>query len=97
MPRYASGSALSRVQQMEQWRGKIQVGNLLTRLQKHAKGEVDMTPTQVKAVEILLRKAVPDLKAIEITGDGGGGLVVKLMHFNSGDEIYDSVGNPVTQ
>jgi hypothetical protein len=31
-----------------------------------------MTNAQIKAADILLKKRLPDLKAIEVTGPGGG-------------------------
>lgn len=63
--------ALPTVTQREKWREKIQASQLLNRLRDHAMdGEkVKMTATQVKAAEILLRKVIPDLKAIEHSGE----------------------------
>lgn len=52
----------------EKWRGRIQTGVLLDRLQKHAFGEIEMTAAQVKSAEVVLRKTIPDLKAIEHSG-----------------------------
>jgi hypothetical protein len=48
-------------------KAKIQASQLLNRLQKHAFGEVDMTPTQIAAAKICLDKSVPNLSAAEIT------------------------------
>lgn len=42
---------------------------LLNRLEKHAKGEIELTTTQVKAAQIFIGKYVPDLKAIEHSGN----------------------------
>jgi hypothetical protein len=58
----------------DEWRAKIKTGNILTRMNKHTLNEDGdiMTPSQVKAAEILLRKMLPDLKAVEMTGEGGG-------------------------
>lgn len=42
---------------------------LLNRLEKHAKGEIELTTTQVKAAQIVIGKYVPDLKAIEHSGN----------------------------
>jgi hypothetical protein len=50
-------------------RTKIQVTQLLNRLTNHAMGKLDLSPTQVKAIEIMLRKALPDLSAVEHSGD----------------------------
>lgn len=49
-------------------RRRIRATQLLRRLRKHALGKLEMTATQIKAAEILLRKVVPDTKAIEHTG-----------------------------
>lgn len=54
---------------IEETRQKIRVSQLLNRLQNHADGEVDLTPTQLRAVEILLKKSLPDLSSIELKGD----------------------------
>lgn len=51
-------------------RAKIQASQLINVLQDHAldsKGE--LSPTRLKAIEILLRKSVPDLSAVTISGD----------------------------
>ena len=45
---------------------------LIKRLANHALGKVEMSPTQVRAAEVLIRKTLPDLRATEHTGEGGG-------------------------
>jgi hypothetical protein len=57
-------------------REKIRTTQLINRLQDHALGEIDMSQTQVRAVEILLRKSVPDLATVTLQGDDEGGPVV---------------------
>jgi hypothetical protein len=42
---------------------------LADRLEKHAMGEIELTTTQVRAAEILLKKVVPDLASITHKGD----------------------------
>lgn len=51
----------------ETWRDKIGVSNLITALEKHARGEIEMKPTQVKAAQVLLDRVMPTLSASEIT------------------------------
>lgn len=51
-------------------RDKIQTSMLINRLVSHAVGQVSLEPTQVKAIEILLRKTLPDLSAIDATFKG---------------------------
>lgn len=58
-------------------RSKIQASQLINVLQKHAlEGTKDFDPTRMKAIEILLKKSLPDLQSIELTGEGGGPIVV---------------------
>lgn len=59
-------------------RTKIQTSQLINRLQNHALGEgPELSPTQLKAIEILLKKSIPDLGAIQISGDENNPLVIK--------------------
>ena len=50
-------------------RAKIQTSQLINRLTDHALGNVELSPTQVRAIEILIKKTLPDLSAVELTGD----------------------------
>ena len=50
-------------------RAKIQTSQLINRLTDHALGEVELSPTQVRAIEILLKKRLPDLQAMQLSGD----------------------------
>ena len=45
-------------------RAKIQTSQLINRLTDHAFGKIDLQPTQIKSIEILLRKTMPDLSQI---------------------------------
>lgn len=53
----------------EQIRKKIQTSLLIHRLTECAKGKLDLTFQQLKAIEILLKKSLPDLTSIEHKGD----------------------------
>jgi hypothetical protein len=55
----------------EDVRRKIQSSQLINRLQDHIVNNIDISPTQMKAIEILLRKSLPDLSSVEISGDVG--------------------------
>lgn len=51
-------------------RTKIQASQLINVLQNHALGKTEeLSMTRMKAIEILLRKSVPDLSAITLSGD----------------------------
>jgi hypothetical protein len=44
----------------------------MNRLLKHVEGEIELSNSQVKAADILLKKVVPDLARTENVGDEGG-------------------------
>lgn len=54
-------------------RDKIQASQLINRLENHALGETELSQTQIKAIEILLRKTLPDLSAVAHEGTGEDG------------------------
>jgi hypothetical protein len=54
-------------------RAKIQATKLVNRLQDHALGTVELSATQIKCAEILLKKSVSDLTSVAHTGEGGDG------------------------
>jgi len=71
----------------EKWREKIQSSMLVDRLVKHAVGEIEMTATQIKAADILLKKVAPDLKAVEHSGEDGGPVKTRVdMYFHSASD-----------
>jgi hypothetical protein len=41
---------------------------LARRLQNHVLGKIEMSPTQLRAAEVLLKKTLPDLSAVAHTG-----------------------------
>lgn len=53
----------------ENTRLKIQTSQLINRLNNHALGELELTQSQIRAIEILLKKSLPDLQSIEHKGD----------------------------
>jgi hypothetical protein len=53
----------------EEHRNKLRVSHLLNRLQKCALGEITLPPDQLKALEICLRKVLPDLSQTEVKAD----------------------------
>lgn len=61
----------------EMVRDKIQASQLINRLQNHALGELALEQSQIKAIEILLRKSIPDLSAIQHGGDSDNPISVE--------------------
>jgi hypothetical protein len=61
-------------------RAKIQASELINILQDHAMGIIQELPnSRMKAIEILLKKSVPDLSAVELTGDPEAPVVMKII------------------
>lgn len=76
-------------------RRKIQVSQLVNVLTGHAlTGEGDFPMSRLKAIEILLRKSLPDLSSIELTGAEGGAiqqaLTVQFIRANQGSQNDES-------
>lgn len=59
-------------------RTKIANSQILNRLLGHAEGTVEMSSTQVDAAKSLLKKVMPDLQALTISGEDGGD--IKVLH-----------------
>ncbi len=49
-------------------RERIRVGNLIQAIEQHALGRRQMSATAIRAAEVVLRKALPDLSAVEHSG-----------------------------
>jgi hypothetical protein len=62
-------------------RDKIQATQLVNRLTDHALGKISLEATQIKAIEILLKKSVPDLSAVTISGDAENPLVTTSIDY----------------
>jgi len=57
----------------EEVRARIQASQLINVLQNHALTGDELAPSRIKAIEILLRKSVADLSAVQIVGPGENG------------------------
>jgi len=61
-------------------RDKIQATKLIQLLQDYALGEIEeIANGRMKAIEILLKKSVPDLQSIELTGDEENPVVTRVI------------------
>jgi hypothetical protein len=74
-------AARLRARHQDEIRTKIQASQLINVLQNHALGtdETEMTATRMKAIELLLKKSVPDLSSIELTGDADAPLMIQVI------------------
>ena len=73
-------------------REKIRASQLINRLQKFAFGEISLTMTQLRAIEILLRKSIPDLAAAEIKSEQTHHYVVEIPPVLSREEWQRQYG-----
>jgi hypothetical protein len=73
-------AARLRKNHQEDVRGKIQVSqliNVLTKQALDAKAK-EISPIRMKAIEILLRKSLPDLSSVELSNANGAPFLVGL-------------------
>lgn len=66
-------------------RKKIQASQLVNRLENHAFGQIELSASQIKAIEILLRKSIPDLSAVTLSGDAENPLIPPTISFIRGE------------
>jgi len=71
---------------IEETRKKVQTSQLINRLQDHGLGTVELSATQVRAIEVLLRKTIPDLSATthDATDEMAAALAGINVRFGSG-------------
>lgn len=62
-------AARLRKNHQDEIRAKIKTSQLINRLENHIFGDVELSASQVRGIEILLSKTLPNLQATEITGD----------------------------
>ena len=71
-------------------RDKIQATVLIQLLQSYALGEIEeIANGRMRAIEILLKKSVPDLQSIELTGDEENPLVTRVITGVARDKPVD--------
>jgi hypothetical protein len=68
----------------ERWKDRISATMIMNRLVAHVEGELDLSPTQLKAADILLKKIVPDLARTEHTGADEGPIEM-VVRWQDGD------------
>jgi hypothetical protein len=87
----AARTALPSKEQQERTRAAIKTSQLINRLQDFALGAKDpktdepivVDANRLKAIEVLLRKSLPDLSAVTLSGDAENPLVI---HVNIGGD-----------
>lgn len=64
-------------------RQKIQASQIINRLSDHLNGKADLSPTQLRAAEILLKKTLPDLSSVDIGNKNNEPFMVGMEWKNS--------------
>lgn len=83
-----------RTRHQDDVRAKIQASQLINVLQKHALGETEeLSMSRMKAIEILLKKSLPDLSAIQLTGEDGGPIRTESNVTISAEDAYKEMLN----
>jgi hypothetical protein len=78
----------------DETRAKIQATQLVNRLQDHVFGKVELSPTQVRSAEILLRKSIPDLSSTENKTEVVHRYVARLPNKEANSEIWQKQHAP---
>ena len=73
-----------KVRHDDETRRRIQTSQLINRLENHVLNATDMSSTQLRAAEILLRKSLPDVSAVELSGDDAGPMKMVIEWAKSG-------------
>lgn len=63
----------------------IRASQLLNRLTQFAKGEIEMSAAQVNAAKVVIGKEIPDMRAIELSGNAEAPLVVEIVKYAGND------------
>ncbi len=63
---------------LEEMRRRIKATLLLKKLEDHVLDGSEMTATQIRAAETLLRKVIPDLSSVQHQGDANNPLSMNL-------------------
>lgn len=60
-------------------REKIQTSQLVNRLTSFANGKVELSAAQVRAIEVLLKKTLPDLSSVDMNANLTGEVIAKVV------------------
>lgn len=60
-------------------REKIKTSQLVNRLQSFANGEIELNRDQIRAIEVLLKKTLPDLTSVDLSASVTGEVVAKVV------------------
>lgn len=53
----------------DRWKEKIGISQIISRLSEHVSGKIELSPTQISAANILLKKVAPDLASTDVNAN----------------------------
>jgi len=80
-------AARLRSKHQDEIRTKIQVSNLITRVEKYAMGELsdeDISSNRLNAIKLLLGKTLPDLSSVEINAQVDSDMKITVIELVAG-------------
>lgn len=61
----------------DSWKEKIKTSVIVDRLSRHIDGTLELSNSQIRAADILLKKMIPDMARTEFTGKDGAAIETK--------------------
>ncbi len=72
-------AARIRTKHQDEVRARIQASVLIGLLESHAMGEIELSASRIRAIELLLKKTIPDLQSVELTGNDDNPVALKVI------------------
>ena len=69
---------IKKIRHDDETRAKIKTSQLINRLMDHIDGTIELSASQIRAAEILLKKTLPDLATVQHTGEVSHNFVARL-------------------
>lgn len=72
-------AARLRPRHQDEIRDKIKTSQLVNRLENHVFGEIELSASQIRGIEILLNKTLPNLQSTELSGSEDNPLTIQTI------------------
>jgi hypothetical protein len=72
-------AARIRTKHQDEVRARIQASVLIGLLESHAMGDIELSASRIRAIELLLKKTIPDLQSVELTGNDDNPVALKVI------------------
>ena len=78
----------------EETRLRIKAAKIIDRIQADIDGEIELRPSQVTGALGLLRKVLPDLNTVDVSGDVTNTWVVEIPGLSPNDDTWQQQHTP---